>query len=953
MAMFKDYLSMKKIRMIACIRNLAACLLISLLSFSSRADKGAPEALKIYDLKCQDMSDPVGTNTLHPVFSWKLSSVQKDVRQRFYRIRVATSLQALAGSSADLWDSGKIPSDRQAFIRYEGKALAPAKKYYWQVQVWDNKGNEGRSGETADFITGLTTEDAWKDARWIAFEKLPDSLKVFPGVHGSGDNLGEKALKRAVIPYFRRELHIRKKIAAAYLCASGLGQYAFYINGQRIDSAFLQPAWSDYRKRCYYNMFDVTSFLQQGNNALGAIVGTGFLYISRERYRKLVIAQDYPMLRAKLIIRYADGTEESVVSDEHWQTAPSPIAFSSIYGGEDFDGTKIREGWSSAGFAAKDWKAAQVVPGPGGIMQAQEDYPLSINEIFHPVKIDSADPYKYIYDFGQNTSGIIHLEAKAPKGYRIRITPAELLDKNGNPDQSASGSPYYYSYIFAGKGRESWQPLFSYYGFRYAAAEIYDPEGKKVPLSTLEKLQLVSLHTQNAAPQAGSFACSSELFNKIFQLIRWGIRNNMASVATDCPHREKLGWLEETHLIGASIQYNYDILGFYKKIIRDMMDAQQPSGLVPDIAPEYVVFVDGFRDSPEWGSACVLLPWYVYQWYGDKTILAESYDMMKKYVAYLGSQAKDHLLAYGLGDWFDLGPKQPGVSQLTPLGLTATAFYYYDAAILSKTAALLNDPAGAALYAKQAETIRQAFNKKYFNAATKVYATGSQTSYAIPLYFHIVDPSERDDVFRHLVQSVTTNNNALTAGDIGFRYVVQALEDGGEDQLIYAMNNRDDVPGYGYQIRKGATALTESWQALTNVSNDHMMLGHLMEWLYSGLAGIRQQNDGSGYRHIIIAPQYVKGIDSVNASFNSIHGKVAVRWLRNEDGRISLHVEIPANTDAQVIFPVSKGARITEEGQPLRAGKNGIHQVKQAAERTIVSTGSGTYDFSCSGISNQ
>jgi hypothetical protein len=420
----------------------------------------------------------------------------------------------------------------------------------------------------------------------------------------------------------------------------------------------------------------------------------------------------------------------------------------------------------------------------------------------------------------------------------------------------------------------------------------------------------------------------------------------MSDVATDCPHREKLGWLEESHLMGNSIQYNYDILRFYSKIIADMRDAQLPNGLVPDIAPEYVVFSGGFRDSPEWGSACVLVPWYVYKWYGDREALRENYSMMKRYVNYLNGKAHHHLLAYGLGDWFDLGPRGPGVSQLTPLGVTATAFYYYDAKVVGKIGAILGDMSAANHYALLADTVRQAFNTKYFDATHGVYATGSQTSNAIPLYFGLAPERYRRKILNNLVDSIISNKYALTAGDIGFRYLIEALEEGGFSQVIFKMNNRKDVPGYGYQISKGATSLTESWRALRSVSNDHMMLGHLMEWFYSGLGGIGQQQDGAGYNKIRIAPQFVDGITWVNTTYNSIHGPIAVKWNREGNHGMHLQVNIPANTRAKIILPVTRPERI-REGRSNAGGVAPNNKIRIIHENgsCLMETGSGKYDF--------
>ncbi len=909
-----------------------------------------PPVFSVQDTRCQSRRDPVGIGESHPAFSWKLSSDERNTMQTAYQLIVASTAEKLE-KDPDLWNSGRISSGENTFIRYAGNPLQSGRKYYWKVKIWVNNRNVGAWSASSSFVTGLFNEKEWDQAKWIAYEFLPDSLRVFPGVHGSGDQLGSKAVKRAVIPCFRKDITIGKQISQAFVYACGLGQYALYLNGQRVDSAaFLNPAWSDYTKRYYYNTYEVTSLLKTGSNTIGAIAATGFLYINRERYRKLVIEAGYPMLRLKMIIHYKDGSTAEIVTDDSWKTAPSAITYSGIYGGEDFDAGHVQQGWSTPSFKDAGWRSALIVPGPGGKMEVQETYPVVVDHIFQPAHIDSSREKMRVYDFGQNASGIIQLKVSGPGGYRIRIIPSELLQDDHLPDQRATGSPYYWEYTLKGNGVEEWQPLFSYYGFRYAAIEVFDPAGNPVNVNTVSIRSLLSLHTQNGAPETGTFACGDTLFNKIFSLIRWGIRNNMSSLATDCPHREKLGWLEESHLMGNSIQYNYDIESFYNKIAADMRDAQLPDGLEPDIAPEYVVFQGGFRDSPEWGSACVLVPWQVYQWYGDREALAKSYEMMKRYVGYLENKSDHHLLAYGLGDWFDLGPNSPGVSQLTPLGVTATAFYYYDAFIVSKVAAILNDQVAVKRYAALADSIRKAFNQKYFNPVTKVYATGSQTAYAIPLYFGIAPEKYRKEIFTNLVDSIIAGKYALTAGDIGFRYLVQSLEEGGYDQLIYKMNNRNDVPGYGYQISKGATALTESWQALRNVSNDHMMLGHLMEWLYSGLGGIGQQKGSVGYKKILIAPRFVNGMNWVNATYNSINGPITVKWRRLNNKNLQLQVEIPANTTAKIVLPAGRSDQVKESGKPIsKIGEKGILRILKDGTGTSIEAGSGKYDFTFPG----
>jgi hypothetical protein len=861
--------------------------------------KAVSQSITVQDLRCEAKQSPVGINTAHPAFSWKLAAAANGVQQTSYRILVATSPRLL-NTRPDLWDSGKIPSAQSAFVPYGGRPLKSATTCYWRVEVASNK---GQAASTADsFTTGIFRQQEWAAARWIGYEALPDSMIVYPGVHGSGNKLGNKALKRSVVPYLRKSFHIQKNIKQALVFVSGLGQYELYLNGQRVGNDFLAPGWTNYTKTCLYNTFDVTSRLQQQENVIGAIAGNGFLNINRERYRKLVTALGYPMLRLKLLIRYTDGSMSEIVTDDTWKTAPSPVVFTSIYGGEDYDATLEQPGWCSAGFNDNNWRQAVTVKGPGGEMLAQMAYPLRVMDSFAVKTISSPQPGKYVVDFGQNASGIIRLRVNGVKGSKVRITPAELLDDNGLPYQKASGSPYYFSYTLKGEGTEEWIPRFTYYGFRYVMIEGAVP-ADAFKTGDSARLQEVSfLHTRNSAPATGYFGCSDTLFNRIYTLINWAIRSNLASVSTDCPHREKLGWLEQTYLLRSCVGYNYDILHLYNKTVDDMIAAQLPDGLVPDIAPEYVTFDGGFRDSPEWGSAAIQIPWFLYTWYGDKQVLHRTYSMMQRYLDYLGRRSKGHILDYGLGDWFDMGPGRPGYAQLTPVSLTATAIYFQDADVISKIAHVLGRKADAERYRKLADSISLAFNGQFFKPSTGVYSTGSQTAFAMPLYTGLVDEQYRARVLKNLADSIRSNNYKLTAGDIGYHYLVNVLSNGGQSQLLYDMNSRDDVPGYAFQLRHGATALTESWPALRFVSNNHMMLGHLMEWLYNGLAGIRQAPADIGFSAMEIAPQPVNGIDWVKAGFETAHGAVQVHW-RKTGKQFSLNITLPPNTKARVLLP--------------------------------------------------
>ena len=917
-------------------------LLIAIWIFNENCHLSNPSDIEIIQTKCNNQLNPLGTGNT-PLFNWTVNSVKTGQSQSAYQIIVASDLKNISNGTGDLWDSEKNISVQSAWIRYNGKNLAPGKQYYWRVKIWDNNDNQSTWSEPAFFVTGLFDRKDWDGAKWIGYEDIPDSLMLVPGVHGNGDKLGNVAKKRNVVPYFRKEYSADKKIRKALVFVSGLGQYELYLNGEKIGDRFLSPGWTDYKKTFLYNVFNVTANIKNGINAIGVIVGNGFFNINRERYRKLVIAYGAPQMILKLEIEYEDGSKKIIVSDETWKTSPSPVTFSSIYGGEDYDARLEQPNWNVAGFNDAGWRNVVIVTGPAGNPEPENDYPVKIMQQFNPAKILKPKSNIYVYDYGQNASGIIRLKVKGKAGQEVKLIPGELIDDDSLANQKASGSPYYFSYTLKGNSEEVWMPRFTYYGFRYVQVEGAIPLDHSNPgkLPVIQELQL--LHTSNSSPEVGSFRCSNDLFNSIYDLINWAIRSNLASVATDCPHREKLGWLEQTHLMGNSIKYVYDVHNLYRKIIDDMIEAQLDNGLVPDIAPEFVPFAGGFRDSPEWGSAAVILPWDMYGWYGDIDAVRKAYPMMKKYVAYLKGAASKDILSHGLGDWYDLGPKSPGEAQLTPKSLTATSIYFYNNKLMTEMAALIGNKSDALYYKNMAEEIRNAFNNKFFNETTKVYSTGSQTSYSMPLFFGIVDEKYKNEVTANLVKSIKDNNNALTAGDVGYRYLIRALEESGNSELIYDMNSKTDVPGYGYQISKGATSLTESWAALKYVSNNHMMLGHLMEWFYSGLGGIRQTESSVGYQEIIIAPEPVGNVTWAETSYNSVHGEIKCSWKIIES-ELTIKVTVPSGCRATIIIPCEKPEKITVGKNPLQSSEN-IKNIKVSSRKTKFDILSGSYEF--------
>ena len=905
------------------------------------------QVFSVSELRCEQSQRPLAVDPAGPRLSWQLNADRRGCLQSAYRILVADSPVALADDNGNVWDSGKVFSDRSVLVPYGGPALQPGKAYCWKVQAWDADGNLSPWSLPASFGTGLMSMQDWNGAKWIAMEPDVDSLKCIEGNTGKwkdGGPVFDKPVAPYKLPQLRREFTATKPVkrAMAYIC--GLGQFEMFLNGEKVGDHFLDPAWTKFDKEAQYVAFDITGELRDGKNAVGVMLGNGYYHTPHGRYLKLLFSYGAPKMICKLQIEYADGTAQTVVSDDKWRASESPVTFSSIYGGEDYDASAVQPGWAEPGFDDRKWKKAVLTQGAGVKLIPQISEPLKVMERIPTVRRFRAANGNWVYDLGQNASGIVQLTVRAVTPQSIKLIPGELINDDSTVNQRGWGAPFYHVYTARGDGSsETWHPQFTYYGFRYVEVEGAVPAGESNPGALPEVIDITGLHTRNSAAQVGTFACSDPLFNKIHTLIDWAVRSNMASVLTDCPHREKLGWLEVTHLMGGSIQYRYDISRLYAKQVNDMRTAQHANGMVPTIAPQYVTFSPDFIDTPEWGSAFVIIPWNLYEWYGDLAPLRDNYERMKRYVDYLGSRADNHIVAYGLGDWYDIGPDRPGYAQLTSNGVTATAIYYQDVKILERAARLLGKEADVRKYAALASDIKRAFNEKFFDKKTLKYDRDSQTANSIALHMDLVEPQYKAVVRQNLIDDIRRRGNALTAGDVGYRYVLRALEENDASEVIYDMNSRYDVPGYGYQLAHGATCLTESWQAYREVSNNHCMLGHLMEWLYSGLGGIRQSPGSAGYKEIVIRPQVVGDIHSAAVSFRSPYGLIRSEWSDSPQ-QYRQRVEIPANTTALVYLPAVDPAAVSESGVPL-GEVPGLSVRERGKDYLAVAVGSGIYDF--------
>lgn len=844
---------------------------------------------------------------------WQMAADTNGERQSAYEITICENV-----TNKKVYTTGKVKSSQSQLVNVP--ALKPnTHGYYWQVRVWNEKGEASDLSKKqkirvvpekidAEWIGAITRKDAK-----LPYGRFPNSVfkkDSFKTKWADVDTLSARSI------IMRKEFDAgRKRITDAVVYVCGLGHYRLNINGATVGDAEFAPVWSEYDKTVYYNVFDVTDLITAGGNAVSVLLGNGMFNVQRMgRYSKLQTSFGPPQMLLRLEINYADGTRQVIKSGDDWKYSLSPITFNSIYGGESYDARLEQQGCCKAGFDDSGWRKAVVTEGPKGQLTPQTVQPVRIMERYgikswKPIPADSLasaskstkreiHPSAFVADMGQNLAGFPEITVSGKRGQKVTLIVAEKLTRQGACDQRQTGRQHYYEYTLKGDGTdETWHPHFSYYGFRYIQVEGAVLEGQPNPdeLPVLKRLN--SCFIYNSAEEVSSFECSNPLFTDTHRLIERAERSNMQGVLTDCPHREKLGWLEQDHLCGPSLLYNYDMTRYAPKIIRDITDTQKADGMVPTTAPQYISFGNLFDDSPEWGSTLVILPFMYYDQYGDSTLITDNYEPMRRYVDYLTTRADNGIVSHGLGDWYDYGPWRAGFSKNTPVPLVATAHYIFDLQLLVRAARMTGRTADAGKYSALLDKTVESFNREFFKPDSCTYGTGSQTSNALPLYLGLTG-GNKQGVLASLVNDIKEHGTRLTTGDVGNRYLFQTLAQNGLNELLYTMLNHYETPGYGFQLRHGATTLTEQWDPNQGSSLNHFMMGQIDEWLFKTLAGIQNQPGTHGLRHLLIQPTLVGDLQYVKASTHSLYGKISVDCTRT-----SLTVEIPVGSDATVVLP--------------------------------------------------
>lgn len=816
-------------------------------------------------LRCEHLTDPIGIDATGPRFTWRLDAGEQSACQVTIR----------AGAST-IWTSPVSQSDI-GFIRYAGPALQPFTGYEWTVTVWDK--DKSSSSATARFETGMLDQRAWKGA-WIS-------------------DVNDVDLKPAGL--FRRAFKTAGKIrsARAYIAAAGL--YELYVNGQRIGNHRLDPMYTRFDRRNLYVTWDITGQLQSGDNALGVMLGNGWYNHQSTAVWDFHKApwRARPAFCMDVRITYDDGRVETISTGKDWKTTTGPVIFNSIYTAEHYDARLEKEGWAQAGFQDKEWKNVLLRAAPSLNVTAQAMAPVADCDTLPAISIRKFSDTRYVYDLGQNISGVSRLTVKGPAGTVLRLRHAERLDSAGYTDQSNIDVHYRPTddkdpfqtdiFILSGKGEETFMPRFNYKGFQYVEVE------SSVPVD-LRKESLTGFFQHSRVEPKGFVHTSNPVMNKIWEATNNSYLSNLFGYPTDCPQREKNGWTGDAHQAIETALYNFDGITVYEKWLNDHFDEQQPNGVFPSIIPTGGWGYE-WGNGPDWTSTIAIIPWNIYLFYGDTTLLARSYAPLRRYVDHITEISPSGITTWGLGDWIPVKSK-------TPVPFTSTAFYYADALILSKAAKLLGKTEDHARYAALADKIRNAFNDRYLNRATGIYGEGVQTELSVALYWGLVPDSLRAKVAANLYKRVEADNFHLDVGLIGSKAILNALSENGYADAAWKIAAQEDYPSWGWWIKNGATTLYENWpiNAKSDISLNHIMFGEIGAWLYKGVGGIFPDEQRPGFRHVRMKPHFVKGLDHFEAHHDGPNGRITSSWKRK--GRtVQYTMTIPPNSTATLELP--------------------------------------------------
>ncbi len=857
--------------------------------------------VSIYDVKCEYRSNPIGIGNTRPRFSYKLKSDGYGIFQQSRRIVVASSEVKLKDGNYDMWDSGNAECSNTVNITYQGKKLKSRQICYYKIFVRLVDGNTVESG-TNTFEMGLLHRSEFRGT-FIGY--INDTKKVLT------KGKFEEGLPS---PHIRKAFDVTGEVKRARIYTTALGLYKFKINGRKITDDVFTPGWTEYEKLVQYQTYDITDALNKGRNVISVVLGDGWYVgctglFGREYYGSYPISYF-----CQIEIEYSDGTMETVLSDNTWKGSEGPIIYSDIFMGEYYDANKELPGWEDADFDDSGWKTLYQTPFKSvdftGDLVAQTNPTMKVNEFIKPISIHKVADKTYIFDMGQNMVGWINFKLKGARGDVIRFKYGEML----NPDntlytenlRNAKATDYY---VCSGKGAEGFETSFTFHGFKYCEVYGIDYEPS---LGDLKGCVVYS-----SMDMSGHFECDDEIVNKLNSNILWGQKGNFLDVPTDCPQRdERLGWTGDTQVFCKSACYNMDMAAFYTKVMRDINHAQRLDGSYTDIVPYVNISTNvhshtGNADSgnPAWAECGIILPYTVYIYYNDTSIINDNYHSMQKYIEYLINDSENFIRRdIGYGDWLSINDD-------TPKDLIGTAYFAYSAYLMEFMSRVTGRKSEADYYRELFGKVRDAFVNRYVDTATGKIHGDAQTCYILALKMKLVAGELKTKVIENLKRKIVNNNGNLSCGFVGVSYLLPMLSENKLDDFAYDILLQRTFPSWGYSIVNGATTIWERWNSYTKENGfgdvrmnsfNHYSLGSIAEWMYQYMGGIMLDENCPGYRDFIIRPHIdPKGrIRYVNVSYDSINGQIKSSW-KIENGVFKMEFTVPANTKASVYVPKS------------------------------------------------
>ncbi|WP_430427138.1 alpha-L-rhamnosidase [Maribacter litoralis] len=927
--------------------------------YCSCSEPKSNDSLIFTKLTCNYKENPTAIEDQHPLFSWQLDSEEFNKSQSAFHILVASSKEKLNEEDADKWNSGKILKSTSSFVKYNGEPLEALHTYYWKVHIWDEDENLSKWSSIQQFNMGLIDMKNWGSSAWITLNEDKRTSPHQYRDYKTGKMSKPTAVKGFAASYFRNEIDVTKEIesAKAYIC--GLGYYELYLNGSKVGDHVLDPAPSNYDKQAYYVDYDLTDILEPGTNALGIILGNGFygqnISWKNDPESEKDLSYGQPSVKLLIKVTYTDGQEAEFYTDDTWKESTGPIVFNNIYGGDTYDARHEITGWNTVGFNDQDWSNPKIATPELRTISAQQIPAIKKLKELEPKEVFKGADGEWIVDFGQNIAGWVKLNVQEKEGQLVQVITTEALLTDGSDifkgstGGGANGMPQVYEYICKGNEPESWEPKFSYHGFRYAKVKGVSSK----PNADMIKAVLVATDIN----ETGSFTSSDELFNKMHSISKWTIVDNLHGIPEDCPHREKCGWLGDSHAFAEYALYNYDMHDFYSKYMEDIRTQMRPTKghNNPDIKFQVPTMIaPGKRTSTyakiDWGVATMYLPWYSYRYYGDETIVKEYYKEMKELTNfYLSFKDENGIMQDGMGDWCPpLWDRRlnPSAMETDPI-ISANAYFYDVLGIMGTFAKMNDDAAFEAQMKEEKDSLKNAFNKAYLknipNTEHKWYQ--SQTATVQALQFGMVPENDIQKVVNGLAYNITEVKGGHHATGIhGNRYIYTVLTKYGKEDLAYDILTTPEFPSQTYVMNSGFTTWPErqfEWEKMEGPTNslNHPMHSGFAAYFYESLGGIKSSKDKPGYKEFIVDPKFPKQVSHTEVSVPTPYGAIDSKWSL-ENGKFDMELSVPFNTTA--LLPLNEN----EKNSLKINGTDWQTFQQEPISNNEVRLGSGTYKIS-------